>query len=94
MIVKALKPHDLLRFLKITSTYTFLSDFKTIVGDHLNINIPEKFKDWFNTYSSRISGVMTIDQLQQFFQDFVSRQFGSLMGQDRQIAKRVLYRPA
>ena len=48
------------------------TEFKLILSDFLNINLPEKYRDWWQEFSSSNAGTMNLQKLQEFFHAFVS----------------------
>ena len=52
--------------------WIYLLDFKLILSDYLNINLPEKYKDWWQEFANTSANTMNLKQLQEFFHAFVS----------------------
>ena len=71
---KFILPCHFLGASKVASNNLLFPEFKLILSDHLSINHPEKYKDWFNEFSHGPTGTMTLTTLQEFFQAFVSAQ--------------------
>ena len=47
-------------------------EFKLILSDFLNINLSEKYRDWWQEFSNSSAGTMNLQKLQEFFHAFVS----------------------
>ena len=60
--------------------FTYLlksTEFKVILSDFLNINLSEKYRDWWQEFSNSSAGTMNLQKLQEFFHAFVSVPFQS-----------------